>query len=825
MATPNMLTEVKIDGTDVSANLLKWETEEIFEQELSSCKLQFSKDIYTTLSTLEIGNAITIKRGVVTATDQFIFNGYIQQITKQGGLVIIDCSDKLVDLMGTQFTYSYDKNIDTSAGVGSAIAKDIIETHGGMSATVTETSASILVTKYICNHVSVYDKLMDLANIYDYSLYYDNDDSTVHFEPKGLVESATSLEVGSNVSNVPKWNYDFSQCVNKITVMGAEQIVEDTELFSGDGTADQSNTLANVPISVKASVGGTLKTPGIDGVTSGTYHYEINKESKLVNWNQSYSPPSAGNNISIVYTRSIPIPLTLTRSESVSTYGQKAASKHLENVQTLDDAEVEGNSFLDKYSEPFITVMMKVSGTYDFDAGNLVRCIDSNVDEDRWLLIHKVVRKYPHSGDEIYLGDKEWKLADWGKLTMDRIKRLEELTNKNPDLTVEIKNIKTSLDINRRYMQVYSKSVVGDTMIWNNKIYGIWGTGKWGASTGTSEEMIRTIWNNNKVIEKFNDTDFKSASTTATWTGNGSVTFAPPAILEEAHWKFNNVATDSSGNGYDLTPTDITYAAGKINEGAVFDGSTSYLVTGASTDTIMTDDTNWSISLWFKASDIPVGILNETKLIHLAKDAGNNYAISLEIGSWSGTNYLWLNYDDGGSSHGVNVHAGIITGTWYHVVLTYDGTDFKTYLNTSSVTTNDSFSGFGSNFIFVGRKATSGDYFEGMLDDVRLYAGTTLTAGNVATLYNSGAGTEAGFPGESAISEIIYDNAVTITKAKLTADNTTNLNLYMMVDGSNWESATSGTELTFVNSGQELKWKAESTGAATLNNINIGVTE
>jgi len=71
-------------------------------------------------------------------------------------------------------------------------------------------------------------------------------------------------------------------------------------------------------------------------------------------------------------------------------------------------------------------------------------------------------------------------------------------------------------------------------------------------------------------------------------------------------------------------------------------------------------------------------------------------------------------------------------------------------------------------------------------------------------------------------SNTVYKNNETITQAKLTAEDSGNVNYYMSADtGSNWESVTPGVSHTFTNTGQELKWRASATGSASISSIEI----
>jgi hypothetical protein len=46
-------------------------------------------------------------------------------------------------------------------------------------------------------------------------------------------------------------------------------------------------------------------------------------------------------------------------------------------------------------------------------------------------------------------------------------------------------------------------------------------------------------------------------------------------VTNTAYYKLNNNANDSSGNGYNGTASNVTYAAGKFDDAAVFNGTSS----------------------------------------------------------------------------------------------------------------------------------------------------------------------------------------------------------------------------------------------------------
>jgi hypothetical protein len=528
-----MLTKVTINSIDVTANLLTWATKEKFNQEITTCEINLSKNVFDLVSDLGIGQSILIQRGETTSTDTTIFDGIIDVVEKNGAVIKVKGKDQLVTLLRTQVNKTYDINISSQAGVGSAIAQDLIETEGGMTATVVTTPSGLTIKKFILNNTSILESLQKLATVYDYIVFYDSADGTVHFEPKGLLESSTTLLVGDNVTNLPEWITDDSQTINKLKVLGAEQIIETVETFDGTGLANQQNVLTNKPIGVKAVVDGSEKRAGIASVTTGTYDYEIDKENKFIDWNQVFAPSSDTGNIVITSTFAKPIPIIITNDESIALYGLHEGSRHFSNIQTADDAESAGDGFLIKFGTPFISTKLDVVDVFDFDVGNRVRVIDTQQNEDRWIIINEVVRKYPYKSDTLLVGDKEWRLADWGQMTMERIKRLEELTAQNEDLVIEVKNFPKALIVSRKYLQALSKDVSGDSMIYLNPTLGIWNDKKWGDGAGIPEVVVRTIWQNQKVIEPFVNTEFKdTVNTTATWSGTGSATFTNGEIAQ-----------------------------------------------------------------------------------------------------------------------------------------------------------------------------------------------------------------------------------------------------------------------------------------------------
>ena len=522
-----MLTKVEVNGLDIQSKLIKWQIEETFGIEISEAQIEVTKSIYDQIPDLRPGYAVTIKRGFNTSTDQFAFNGYIDRIDKAGATITIYAQDRMTELLRRMITYSYDGGaFPGTEAKGSDIARDMIENYAGMQSTVVDTGVNLLLAKFICNGVSVFSRLQVLADIYDYQFYYDPDDNTVHFEPKGYLITATQLVVGgpqNNCADVPTWTFDNSQCVNSLIVKGAVQVVQDEELFNGTGvvTPNQQFTLSKKPIGVQVweDMGSTpsipnwvLKIPGVEGSTSGTYDYTIDKEAKLIKCQDAWVPGAGSNNIRIDYSSAIPVPVQVEDTVSISRYGMYKAEKIFSDIQDVADAEKRGNAWLDLYSVPFVKVTLKPINTIDYDPGTRISVNDTINQEARELVINKIIKKYPHSYDELQVGDKEYQLAEWGKFTLERIRRLEEENQKNVDLLINIVTLSHYVKLRWRYVTVQRNSANANMFILSNPYFAILGTHKLGGNY-TPDQEWRVIFPFRTYSENFMDNDFKDTGT------------------------------------------------------------------------------------------------------------------------------------------------------------------------------------------------------------------------------------------------------------------------------------------------------------------------
>ena len=489
------LTYVEINGIDVSSYLISWTMEDVFEKNIGSVKINLSQKAYTllTFNNNLIGDAVIIKRGVSSATETTLFRGIVTNVFNQGSVSSIDAFDELKKAVDAEVTYSYDYEIDASAGQISEIFKDLFDTYTTLTADATsvqDSGTSFILKKFICNHSDVYTKASELANLIDWQFFYRASTDKVYFEPKGFTSSSTILTVVDNIVNVPKWARDSTKMVNKMTVIGAVQEVETTEEFNGDGSTDEF-TLTQTPVSVRVEVGGTLQVGGKEGATS-TYDYEVDAENKKIKFVAGSIPASGTNNVDVIYSYYAQAPVVGEDSTSISLYGEVARTFFKPDIPVIADAEAYVQKYLEKYHEPFVYSTVSVTNVTDLAVGEIVRVIDTinQPNMDSYFLVSRIRRSWPYRFDEVTLGDETWKTAEWGVKIAQRIRKLEEENGKFTDFLVHVVSATPEVQMIPRYYSTENRSVISDALIWNNTTYGIWGTGEWANDSDLGDYTI-----------------------------------------------------------------------------------------------------------------------------------------------------------------------------------------------------------------------------------------------------------------------------------------------------------------------------------------------
>lgn len=172
---------------------------------------------------------------------------------------------------------------------------------------------------------------------------------------------------------------------------------------------------------------------------------------------------------------------------------------------------------------------------------------------------------------------------------------------------------------------------------------------------------------------------------------------------------------DSTGNSLDegTGSSSATSATGKFGKCFDFNGSTNLITFESGVATYVSPTAELQFELWFNADTIGQDVLMETRLDSTNKGYGlwfwnSNLRPSVGVNS-SGNPWTNVTYP----------LTSINTGTWYKVVVTYDGSTVEMFVDDDSkdsyaITGSIAYSGSQMNF---GVRA-GGDDFDGKLDEI-----------------------------------------------------------------------------------------------------------
>ena len=531
-------TYVTINGVDVLSTLITWQDIETYGSEIPDAFLLFSFNLLSTLD-VENGQTVIIKRGPTTGQEYNVFKGKVDTVLKNKPYIEVRAKNELITLVKTDVNTSFDKNIDSEVGVASAIANTLITDFGGLStnsgATVVSTGSSILLDKFNCRKTDVFERVKWIADTFNYQIYYNYDDDYVYFEPQGYSSNNNSLIIGTNVSNVPKWEFDNTQLVNQIRVEGAVQMVETTESGQIGVTSNYTTSsilLTKSPFSTKVFCDATnppttLRTGGTPEGTA-TFDYSVDTENNKIVWNTSQYTPGGSDYVQVRYTYASPDSILRKRNSSITAYGLSSTTKYFNDIKTIEDATNRANVYLDTYSEPFVRVQLHVpSISNNYKVGEKVTIVDGPNDITTELVINKIIKSFPHKYDVLHCGNKEYAIAEYNKLTLDKIKRLEEEQNKNDDILIQIIDLSRTFKPRRRYCKLTKKSITdSNAMIWNHPTQGTWGSFNWEEDAFGSETTEGVIQGGMTYQEALYDTDFEWVLSSDTMnTGTQTITF------------------------------------------------------------------------------------------------------------------------------------------------------------------------------------------------------------------------------------------------------------------------------------------------------------
>jgi hypothetical protein len=167
------------------------------------------------------------------------------------------------------------------------------------------------------------------------------------------------------------------------------------------------------------------------------------------------------------------------------------------------------------------------------------------------------------------------------------------------------------------------------------------------------------------------------------------------------------------GNGTGLQVGDVIRkpaVTGIIDKSLIFDDGSNYYLSA----TAGSADTTFTVSMWFKRSDIP------TQYMYLFSSANAGIALN------NTTNRLYVYNGSGTGTHGRQIN----DNDWHHVVYSQSSGSYTLYLDGIQIGTGTGFTiTTTANHINIGRYENSSTYyFDGYIADVNFVSGTALNA-------------------------------------------------------------------------------------------------
>jgi hypothetical protein len=195
------------------------------------------------------------------------------------------------------------------------------------------------------------------------------------------------------------------------------------------------------------------------------------------------------------------------------------------------------------------------------------------------------------------------------------------------------------------------------------------------------------------------------------------------AMAQVAQWQLNNNATDASGNSITGTLMNSPVFITDSKEGShaiSLNGTNQYIDFGNPTG-LPAGTSPRTISAWARTNTVAAGV----RWIFAYGTATTSKAMFI---GQSGTQLV-----GGGYANNLAANNFWAVGVWRHICLTYDGTTARLYADGVQVASAAKTWDLTLLRCYIGRQVTNSEYWNGDIDDVRVY-NTALTATEVQAI-------------------------------------------------------------------------------------------
>jgi hypothetical protein len=205
----------------------------------------------------------------------------------------------------------------------------------------------------------------------------------------------------------------------------------------------------------------------------------------------------------------------------------------------------------------------------------------------------------------------------------------------------------------------------------------------------------------------------------------GNVGPPPPIAAYNFDEGSGTVLNDRSGSGHNGTVSGATWGAGNTGGALSFDGIDDLVTVN---DSNLLDLTNaMTLEAWVRPS---TGATAWHTVMMKERADGLSYSLySDNAGSRPSS---WIRV--GSTDRSVTGTSALPASTWTHLAVTYDATTIRLYVNGTQVATAASAGNLAvsGNPLRIGGNLIWGEYYSGLIDDVRIY-NRVLTAAEIGT--------------------------------------------------------------------------------------------
>jgi len=205
---------------------------------------------------------------------------------------------------------------------------------------------------------------------------------------------------------------------------------------------------------------------------------------------------------------------------------------------------------------------------------------------------------------------------------------------------------------------------------------------------------------------------------------------SPLVLLKASSYSGSGAWLDASGQGKNATLENGVIAKNAAGNGIVLNGSTSWTFPNVAVGN------RWTANVWVKNTSN-----SQPSYSSYLTQIQNGGSINIMIGNWDGVMTPAFNVGYYNWYRSPNT-ISLVTNKWTNIQVTWDGTNMKTYVDSTILGTYTPGSqSFDNNTSYrIGRRWDNADYMIGEIGEVRIY-GYALTQAQVTRDYNQSLGT------------------------------------------------------------------------------------